>query len=314
MHPSPVQISILILDESTMLTVASVIDPMRAANRLSGHKLFDWKLYSATGNDICLTGGVTMAADGVFDDNCHGDVLLLIASFNQRQNASSSTIQTLRRIASGYDLIGGVEAGTWLLARAGLVSAHSVTTHWEDFENLAGRYPALNVRSDRIVIDGKYWTCGGANPALDMMLELITHYYSKTTALQIASVFIYDQSHTATDPQPYHSLGLIEQREPRVAEAVRLMENTIEEPISIVDIAGRLQITVRTLENLFKRYLDKSPSAYYLHLRLTTAHKMVVDSDISLQHISVITGFSSQSSFNRAFKHGYGVSPGKLRC
>ncbi|MEM7258996.1 MAG: GlxA family transcriptional regulator [Pseudomonadota bacterium] len=313
MPDSPVTISILVLNESTMLTVASVIDPLRAANRLSGDDRFSWQLYSTSDADIRLTGGVSMAAHDQFNDQCQGDVLLVVASFNQRTHARPATIQALQRVASRYKITGGIEAGTWLLARAGLVGNRRVTTHWEDFENLANNYPELSVVADRFVIDGKFWTCGGANPALDMMLELITRYYDRATAVDVARVFIYHQSNTATDPQPKHSLGTIERREPRVAAAVRLMEDAIEEPLTSSAIADALGISKRTLEQLFRRYLDCPPHTYYLRLRLIAARKMVIDSHFSVQQISVLTGFSSQSSLSRAFRHMYGVSPGTLR-
>ncbi len=313
MRRPPVKISILVLDESTMLTVASVIDPMRAANRLAGSDLFQWQLFACAGRDISLTGDVTMVANDTFNDACAGDVLLLIASFNQRKNAAAATIQTLRRVAGKFSVICGIEAGTWLLARAGLVTTHRVTTHWEDFENLAQQYPSLSVVSDRFVIDGKFRTCGGANPALDMMLELIADYYDRVTSLQVASVFIYDQSHTAADAQPVHSLGLLKKREPRIAEAMRIMEEAIEEPIAIGVISTQLNLSTRMLEQLFRRHLNKTPSEYYLLLRLTAARKMIVDSNYTIQQISVLTGFSSQSSFSRAFKKVYQLSPRKLR-
>ena len=296
-----------------MLTVASVIDPLRAANRLSGHDLFTWKVYATSGTTIRLTGGVELTADGVFDDVKGGDVFIAVASFNQKTNAPATVIQNLSRVASRFRVVCGVEAGTWLLARAGLANGHKVTTHWEDLENMARHHARINVQHDRYVIDRKLWTCGGASPALDMMLELIRQQHDNAIALQVASVFIYDQTHASTDPQTIHSLGAMTQKEPRVASAVRLMESNIEDPVTTKLIASRLNISVRTLELRFKQQLGKTPGEYYLGIRLTAARKMVLDTPLSIQEISVLSGFSSQSSFSRAFKNKYGTSPQSLR-
>ncbi len=296
-----------------MLTVASVIDPLRAANRLSGHTLFSWKVYATSGYTIRLTGGVELRADDVFDNVKGGDVFIAIASFNQSTNASASVVQQLARVASRFKIVGGVEAGTWLLARAGLANAHKVTTHWEDLDKLASRHERVNVQPDRFVIDRKLWTCGGASPALDMMLELIRRQHDNAIALQVASVFIYDQTHASTDPQTVHSLGTMAHKEPRIASAVRLMEANIEEPITTKAIASQLNISVRTLEQRFKQQLGKTPGEYYLGIRLISARKLVLDTPLSIQEISVLSGFSSQSSFSRAFKNKYGISPQSLR-
>src|SRR3546814_14159142 len=67
----------------------------------------------------------------------------------------------------------GVEAGSWLLARAGLLDGRAATTHWEDLEDFAARFPEVAVRPDRFVIDGRRFTSGGASPTFDLMLPLI---------------------------------------------------------------------------------------------------------------------------------------------
>ena len=71
--PSPKQIDILILDDATMLTAASVIDPLRAANRLSDKKLFNWKIHSKNGAPIRLMGGFLVAADNNFSKENKAD-------------------------------------------------------------------------------------------------------------------------------------------------------------------------------------------------------------------------------------------------
>lgn len=309
----PTQISILVLDESTMLTVASVIDPMRAANRLSGQRLFKWKLFAAHNRNIELSGGVSLNTDQHFSHAEGGDVLIVIASFNQDSNATAATVQSLNRIAARYRIICGVEAGTWLLARAGLANGHQVTTHYEDFENIANRYPAINLCTDRFVIDRKLWTCGGASPALDMMLELIRQHHGKSVALQVASVFIYDETHAATDPQPVQSIGRLVRSEPRLAAVIKIMESHIEDPLPVSAIAASVALSTRTIEKLFKQHLDQTPAVYYLKLRLTVARKMVLDTPLRVQEISVLTGFGSQSTFSRAFKRQYQQSPAELR-
>src|SRR5690349_13523407 len=69
--------------------------------------------------------------------------------------------------------VGGVEAGTWLLARAGLLEGRTATTHWEDMEDFSAAFPGVDVRPDRYIIDGPVFTTGGASPTFDLMLALV---------------------------------------------------------------------------------------------------------------------------------------------
>ena len=297
-----------------MMTLASVIDPLRAANRLRDTVLFEWSLVSKDGNPIQLSGGLEIPANGALSESHAGDVLVVVASFEQDRNLPTETVNILRKVARKFSLNCGVEAATWALARAGLTDGRRVTTHWEDLETLEQAYPDTTVTNERFVMDGDLWTCGGASPAFDMMLYLIEQTFSAQLAQEVSSVFVYDQLHTASDKQPAMSLGLFEQNEPRVAAAIKIMEKNIDLPITTQAIAHRVGVSQKTLEVHFKRSLDTTPAAYHLNLRLQFARKLVIDTQIGLQEIAVRTGFGSQSSFSRSFKTAFGRAPLYLRA
>ncbi len=204
-------------------------------------------------------------------------------------------------------------SGCWLLGRSGLLNGRKATAHWEELEDFSQAFPALTVLGDRFVTDGKFWTSGGASPTFDMMLHLITQRLGSALALDVASIFVYDQTHSATDIQPVVSLGRIETRDPGLAEAIRLMERTLERPLTVSALARRLSISQRKLELLFTKGLSTSPGAYYLRLRLQVAHRLVRDSGSPIREIALRCGFDSLSAFSRAYSREYGTSPLKMR-
>ena len=307
------KITILALPETSMMTLSSIIDPLRAANRLSRLPLFEWRITSLSGEAIQLTCGIEINVDGKLGDNARGDLFIVVAGFNESFHAPSNSYVTLRKVAQQHKTIFGVEAGTWVLARANIIKSHQVTTHWEDIENLAFAFSDLDVLEQRYVVDHNIWTSGGASPNLDMMLHYLRTTQNRSLALDVASVFIYNETSVATDAQAIVSLGRIEQLEPRLAKAVHIMEENIEEPILIKNIANRLNLSSRTLEHLSKQHLGVSPGAYYLRLRLQAARRMVLDTNSSILDISVRSGFNSLSALSRAFKQRYGISPIGLR-
>jgi transcriptional regulator GlxA family with amidase domain len=132
-------------------------------------------------------------------------------------------------------------------------------------------------------------------------------------ALDVASVFIYDQARAATDAQPLVSLGRLDGYDPRLAQAIRLMEAHVDQPLTIAAIAKRAGVTARTLESIFRASIGETPGAYYLRLRLNAARRLVVDTRIAMADIAGRTGFSSAAGFSRAFARAFGEAPIRLR-
>lgn len=308
-----VKVVIVVLPESSIMSLASVLDPMRAANRVAGKTLFDWKILSPDGEPVLLTCGVVIAVDGAFSAREQGDCLLIIGGFNLDRHAQKPFIASLQAGARHFSVVAGIESGCWLLARCGLVNGRAATAHWEELEDFALAFPDVSVRADRFVTDGKFWTSGGASPTFDMMLHLIRQRFGSSVALDVASIFVYDETHAATDAQPLVSLGRMEALDPDLARAIRLMERTLDRPLSMSALALRAGQSQRKLEMRFARALGISPGSYYLRLRLQTAQRLISDTQLSIREVAVRCGFDSLSSFSRAFKRQYGDSPMKLR-
>lgn len=310
---TPLKVTLLVLDGSSLMCVASAVDPLRAANRIAGATVFDWKTVSPDGAAPVTTSGLPIAVAGPFRPEERTDLLVLVGGFGTRDQAASGLLSGLRRAAKLARAVGGVEAGTWLLGRAGLLEGRTATTHWEDLEDFAAAFPGTDVRPDRYVIDGPVFTAGGASPTFDLMLHLIRTRLGMAAALDVASVFIYDQAKAATEAQPLVSLGRLDGYDPRLAQAIRLMETHIDAPLTTQAIARRVGLTGRALETIFKRAIDETPGAYYLRLRLSAARRLVLDTRLAMADIAARTGFSSAAAFSRAFARDFGLPPSLLR-
>ncbi|MFC4669641.1 GlxA family transcriptional regulator [Seohaeicola nanhaiensis] len=300
---SLLRVAVLVLDETNMLSLAAAIDPMRAANRLAPRRMFDWTYATATGHPARLTGGLSVPGDPIARLGAC-DLLLVVAGFNLAAQTTPALQASLRRIAASGATLGGIDGGPWILASAGLLDGYCATTHWEDFESFAVRFPGVTVLRDRFHVDGPRMTCGGATPAIDMMLHLIAARGGAALATRVAGVFIYD---AAPDParaqrrdvaRPGHSA--------LTARASALMEDTLDSPLPIAEIARRLGTSPRALQAQFRQRLNTTPQAHALALRLAEALRLVTDTTASLTDIALATGFASQSSFARAFRAAHG--------
>ncbi len=308
--PDPLTLAVLVLPQASILEVACVLDPLRSANRHLGHDAYRWQIVSPDGTPIPLTCGIELPAAAPVA-HAKGDALIVIAGFGQAEVATRQLIRQIARLAPRFRNLGAIDAGPWVLARAGLLAGYKATVHWEDLEDLSHAHPDIDVLADRYVIDRTRFTAGGAAPAADLMLHLIAARHGAPLARQVAASFI-TTVRPASEPQiapaaPDHRL------DPRVAQAIARMEARIDAPEPIAQIAQAVGLSPRHLESLFRQSLGLTPGAYALRQRLAAARRMITDTRHPLADVALRTGFSSPSTLSRAFRGHFGQAPSSLR-
>jgi transcriptional regulator GlxA family with amidase domain len=306
----PLTIALLVLPQASILEVASTLDPLRSANRHLGQDAYRWRVVSPDGMPIPLTCGIELPSSGPLKTALGADALIVIAGYRQSEMATAPLIRDLSRMAPRFKAIGGIDAGGWVLARAGLLNGHKATVHWEDLEDFASMHPQIDVQPTRYVIDRKRFTAGGAAPAADLMLHLIRARHGPATALQVAASFI-TTARDGADPQivPPSDPRL----DPRVAAAIARMESHLETPEPTAKTARALNLSPRRLETLFRQNLQQTPGAYALQLRLAVARRLITDTRHPLAEVALRTGFTSASTLSRAFQRHFGTAPSHLR-
>ncbi|MGQ0611451.1 MAG: GlxA family transcriptional regulator [Paracoccaceae bacterium] len=309
--PRPLTLAALVLPQASILEVASVLDPMRAANRHLGQEAYRWRITSPDGGPVPLTCGIELPSSGPLGAAEGADALVVIAGFRQSEVATQPLIRELSRLSPRFAALGGIDAGAWVLARSGLLNGHRATVHWEDLEDFAAAHPQVDVVPDRFVVDANRFTAGGAAPATDLMLHLIRARHGPATALQVAASFIT----TAREGSEPQVLAARPDRrlDPRVAQTVARMEALLDAPEPVASLAARVGLSPRRLEMLFRQNLGLTPAAYALDLRLAAARRMVTDTRHTLSEVALRTGFSSPSTLSRAFRARFGVAPSSLR-
>ncbi|RWX81730.1 GlxA family transcriptional regulator [Neorhizobium lilium] len=304
---------ILVLPEINLILVASVIEPLRAANRIAGRELYRWTLHSPDGGTIETKSGIPVPVAGAFRPGRETDPLFVLASYNWKRHATRELKFQLSQTARHRSLIAGIEAGSFILADTSLLDGFSATTHWEDFEDFSRTYPQIDTVRERFVIDRKRITTGGSLPTLDLMLELIRRAHGYSLALEVSRLFIYEQERTRADLLQMPSVGNMRILDARVQAAVKLMEDTVEAPLSLARLAKRSGVSARRLQHLFREIMGVAPHEHYLALRLNAARRKVIETRASFADIATETGFNSASAFSRSYRSSFSESPSGTR-
>jgi transcriptional regulator GlxA family with amidase domain len=306
----PVRIAFLLVPRFSMMAFAAGVEPLRAANRLSGAALFEWQLISADGSPVEASNGISVAAQGALAELGKVDMIIACAGLEAPEVERSVKLHhQLRRLAGHGTIVGAISSGSFLLAEAGLLAGRRCTVHWEYFEAFRTRYPHLEVTEDLYVIDRNVFTCSGGTAALDMMVHFISQVGGSQLALAVAEQFIHPQVRTQEEQQRLDLHARYHIENPKLIQVIALMEGALDEPLELREMAQRANVSVRQVERLFREHIGTSPKTFYLDLRLAKARTLLRRTLGSLRTIALECGFGSPSHFCHAYKRRYGIPP-----
>ena len=303
------KIGFLLLNDFSMLAFSAAIEPLRQANRQSNKELFDWLIASIDGNPIKASNGVVISCDGTSEilQNCR--MVFVCAGVNVRANTDKSVLNIVRRLDRNGAVIGAICTGTYVMAAAGLLEGRRCTIHWENIDGLAEEFPELEITNDLFEVDGTRVTCSGGTAALDMMLNLITQTHGAQLAAEVSDQFIHDRIREPTDRQRMELRSRIGVSHPKLLAVVKTMEDNLEEPLAQTSIARMTNLSTRQLERLFRKYLNTTPTRYYLNLRLARARHLLRQTSMSILSVALACGFVSASHFSKCYRECYGRTP-----
>tara|TARA_B110000495_G_C22944166_1_gene552633 strand:+ start:248 stop:1228 length:981 start_codon:yes stop_codon:yes gene_type:complete len=306
-------IGFVMLPEYTLSTFSNAVGILRMANRLSGKELYHWSLHSVGGQSVVSSAGLELALDGGLDAASEANIMLVCGGYSVKSHCDKPLLDGLRKMAKRKIPMGGICTGSYALAAAGLLDGYRCTIHWENLASLREEFPKLEISSSLFVIDRDRYTCSGGISSIDLMLNLVASIHGHQLVQQISEQFTCDRVRTEKDAQRAPLKYLIGASQPRLVEAVTLMENNIEEPLTLDEISNFVGISRRQLERLFNRYLHCAPSRYYLELRLYRARLLLLQTSIPVIDVAISCGFSTAPHFSKCYSDLYSKPPSSER-
>ena len=289
-------LGLLLIDGFALMSYASVIEPFRAANTLAGRELYRWTHISVGGHKVSASNGASILADHAVGDPMTCDTLFVFAAGDPAQFSDSRTFAWLRRLARSNVRLAGVSGGPFLLARAGVLAGYRATIHWDHQPAFLEAFPTLAIEHGLYVIDRRRLTCAGGTAGLDLAIELIEREHGHKLAAQVSEWFI------RTEPRPAGKSQRLSLRErvgisnDRVLRVLAKMEETLEEPTAMQDLARLAGVSLRQLERLFATHLHETVTERYLRIRLEKAAELLRKSGLSVTAVGVACGFQSLRS------------------
>ena len=306
-------VGFLLVPGFALMSYTAAIEPLRAANLLSGKTLYRWWHAAPSGEPVSASNGVAVIPDCGTHTERSADLVFVCAGGNPATFNDQTTFSWLRRLARKGSTLGGISGGPFLLARAGLLDDRRATLHWEHMPAFREAFPHVVVVPSLFEIDGNRITCSGGISALDMMVALIERDHGRPLAAAVGDWFLHTHIREGYGPQRLdlrYRLGIADEK---VLRVLGVMEMNLEQPIPRGELAQEAGISLRQLERLFHEYVGHGIHQHYRWLRLERARHLLRETSLPVLDVALATGFGSASQFSRAYAQTFGEPPSRTR-
>jgi transcriptional regulator GlxA family with amidase domain len=141
--------------------------------------------------EVTARGGLRLTADHTLVDAPAADVVIVPGGVTSIVEKQQSLLEWIRVQRDTAEVLASVCTGAFILAQADLLTG-TVTTHWEDVDEMRRRFPHLEVDEDaRFVDQGATVTSAGVSAGIDLSLHLVARLADLATALATARQMDY---------------------------------------------------------------------------------------------------------------------------
>ncbi|WP_317204875.1 GlxA family transcriptional regulator [Janthinobacterium sp.] len=294
----PLRILLINAGEADAITWAGLVQPLRLCAAALGPQMLQL--------DVRAPQQVVAEAPG------HWHIALLAADETQAAPRPELCRALIERCRAA-PFWGAVGAAVLWLADAGVMDGVRIALPWALYADAEAKAERAILTPHLFEIDGAHLTCCGGAASIDFALTLIETLFGADAQAHIKEALCIDRVRGKEERQRVALQARFGVLQPKLSEAVTLMEANIEEPLSTDDISNLVGLSRRQLERLFKQYLGSLPSRYYLELRLQRARQLLQGTHNSIVQVGLMCGFSSGSHFSTAFGALFGHTPREER-
>jgi len=315
----PVQaVAIVVYEGVQALDVAGPMDVFSEANTfLDAGDRYETALIASHRGVLRASNGMRLVADLTFEEATRGFDIILVAGAPTPPLTppEAPVVQWMRGLPSRSSVYGSICTGAFLLGYAGLLDGRRVTTHWQDAQALAARFPQARVEPDLIhVRDGALITAAGVTAGIDLGLALVGERHGAQTSLKVAKrlVVVAQRQGGQSQFSPY----LTAPADPQ-SPIARIQDHVmahIANRHTLESLAAVVRMSPRSLARHFVEATGITPHEFVERARVDAARMMLEGSDRPLKAVAIECGFGSADRMRIVFNTRLGLTPAQYRA
>jgi AraC family carnitine catabolism transcriptional activator len=293
-----------------MLAYVLASETLRIANKRAGYALFTWETRTATSRPIRASNDRIVEPDVTgWADSTAPDLVLVVAGYDPLSVCPPGLAAFLSRTDRRGGVLGGVDTGVSVIAACGLLrTGQRVAMHREAEAGFHEVWPEVELSDGIYVLEDRRLSAAGGTATGDVMLAWIATCVSRSFAEEVAEDMVHGTMRPSAQRQR------VGHPADPVLQAMRLeMVRHIHQPVPLREISRMLGLSAKQLRTRCLGSLGRTPSRYFLDLRLDTARDLLHATSMPVTEIALATGFGSHAGFSRAFRQAFGLTPSQSR-
>ena len=317
--------TILVLPGAYASSVAVTLDILDAAARLAPRAKTPrpaWRVLSPEGGDVHLGAGLRLAT-GRVPARAHEDASTWVvpglgmenpAVIEERLACADArrAIEAIRRHAARGGAVAASCSAVFLLQAAGLLAQRRATTSWWLAPELRRLEPGCVVDADRMVCaDGPITTGGAAMAQSDLMLHLLRIRFGVGLADAVSRVLLIDDREAQA---PFAVPSMMANGSELIRRMTARIEAALPRPPSVVELAGELAMSPRTLARHVRAATGRGPLALVQSVRLNRARQLIESSRMTIAQVAESVGYEDATALRRLMRKSAGAAPSQFRA
>jgi len=178
-----IPVAFVISDGAVVIDFCGPWEVFQDASPMDGKGGFNLYTVAEKQAPVETSGGMKILPNYTFENAPQPKIIVIPA-----QNGDNEAMyRWIRESSKATDVTMSVCTGAFVLAKTGLLSGKSATTHHYAYTDLAMQYPDIHVkRGFRFVEEGKIATAGGLTSGMDLALRVVERYYGRDQAMRTA--------------------------------------------------------------------------------------------------------------------------------
>ncbi|WP_217552465.1 GlxA family transcriptional regulator [Streptomyces sp. GbtcB6] len=268
---------------------------------------------SLDGAPVRTSSGLTVVPDQALADASDPHTLLVPGGQGTRRS-DPELVAWLRAHGPRAERLVSVCTGALLLAAAGLLDGHRVTTHWAYCEQLARDHPDVDVDPDPIYVrDGLVATSAGVTSGIDLALALVEEDLGRDAALTIARHLVVFLRRPGNQAQFSAQLAAQTAQRAPLREVQQWITEHPDDDLSVEALAARAALSPRHFARAFQAETGTTPGRYVDRVRLEHARRLLEDTGDGVEEVSRASGYGTPEAMRRAFLKALGTTPAEYR-